>query len=289
MNQVLEKLSGGDLRAEGRAEEVAGEIINHPRLLMDLAEGLHHDDKLIRGRACMTMEVISRDHPGLLVDVVPQLIELASTDTVPQVRWHVAEIFRNVALSDEDAERTIPTLLGYLADKSKIVKYCAVQALGVLGRRSPLRGEIVNRISALSSQYTSFDPVDYHSIMETGGCAIMGLTKVNKFQDKFAISEAVKKNLQKTLLAGGFDLSTAKVAGCIVVGGKGQMKNVSGLQDNINYAFDVLSEITGKATIHRGIYEDGRECLRVYTIIGGLESPVARLQELRSCMTVEAR
>ena len=149
--------------------------------------------------------------------------------------------------------------------------------------------DIFNRISALSSQYTSFDPVDYHSIMETGGCAIMGLTKVNKFQDKFAISEAVKKNLQKTLLAGGFDLSTAKVAGCIVVGGKGQMKNVSGLQDNINYAFDVLSEITGKATIHRGIYEDGRECLRVYTIIGGLESPVARLQELRSCMTVEAR
>ncbi len=147
--------------------------------------------------------------------------------------------------------------------------------------------DIFNRISALSSQYTSFDPVDYHSIIESGGCTIMGLTKVKKFDEKYAISEAVKKNLQKTLLAGGFDLSTAKLAGCIAVGGKSLMNNVSGLQDNINYAFDVLSEITGQATIHRGIYEDDRESLRVYTIIGGLDSPTARLEELKSFTAVE--
>jgi len=147
--------------------------------------------------------------------------------------------------------------------------------------------DIFNRISALSSQYTSFDPVDYHSIIESGGCTIMGLTKVKKFDEKYAISEAVKKNLQKTLLAGGFDLSTAKLAGCIAVGGKSLMNNVSGLQDNINYAFDVLSEITGRATIHRGIYEDDRESLRVYTIIGGLDSPTARLEELKSFTAVE--
>jgi cell division GTPase FtsZ len=149
--------------------------------------------------------------------------------------------------------------------------------------------DIFNKVSALSSQYTSFDPVDYHSIMESGGCAIMGLTKVTKFSDKFSLSEAVKKNLEKTLLAGGFDLTSSKVSGCIAVGGKRLMANVKGLQDNIDYAFDVLSEITGKATIHRGIYEDGRDSLRVYTIIGGLSSPTERLEELRSHMTVQVR
>jgi len=147
--------------------------------------------------------------------------------------------------------------------------------------------DIFNRLSALSSRYTSFDPVDYHSIMESGGCAIMGLTKVSKFDDKFALSGAVKKNLEKTLLAGGFNLSTAKLAGCIVVGGKELMANTKGLQDNIDYALDVLSEITGQATIHRGIYEDDRESLRVYTIIGGLDGPAARLEELKSRMAVE--
>lgn len=149
--------------------------------------------------------------------------------------------------------------------------------------------DIFNRLSSLSSQYTSFDPVDYRSIMEAGGCAIMGLTRVDKVHDRFAISQAVKKNLEKTLLAGGFDLSSAKLAGSVVVGGKSLMARAKGLQDNINYAFDVLSEITGNATIHRGIYEDSRDALRVYTIIGGLDAPVQRLQELTSCTAVQAR
>lgn len=149
--------------------------------------------------------------------------------------------------------------------------------------------DIFNRVSALSSTYTSFDPVDYHSIMEAGSCAIMGLTRVDKFNDKFAISQAVKRNLEKTLLASGFNLSTAKVAGCIVVGGRKLMAEVKGLQDNINYAFDVLSEITGKATIHRGIYEDNKNFLRVYTIIGGLNAPARRLEELLSCTAVHVR
>jgi cell division GTPase FtsZ len=149
--------------------------------------------------------------------------------------------------------------------------------------------DIFNRLSSLSSQYTSFDPVDYRSILEAGGCTIMGLTRVERFGDRFAISEAVKKNLEKTLLADGFDLSSAKVAGCIIVGGKSLMASVKGLQDNINYAFDVLSEITGKATIHRGIYEDHKDSLRVYTIIGGLSAPAKRLEELTSWTTVQVR
>jgi cell division GTPase FtsZ len=146
--------------------------------------------------------------------------------------------------------------------------------------------DIFNRLSAMSSCYTSFDPVDYHSIIESGGCAIMGLTKVTQFGDKFALSQAVKKNLEKTLLASGFELSSARLAGCIAVGSKKIMNSVKGLQDNIDYAFDVLSEITGNATIHRGIYEDNKDSLRVYTIIGGMKACQSRLEELKSRSTV---
>jgi cell division GTPase FtsZ len=149
--------------------------------------------------------------------------------------------------------------------------------------------DIFNKLSGLSSQYTSFDPVDYHSIMEAGGCSIMGLTKVPNIGDKFSVSEAVKRNLEKTLLADGFDLASSKVSGAVAVGGKKLMSSVKGLQDNIDYSFDVLSDITGKATIHRGIYEDARESLRVYTVIGGLDAPTRRLEELRSHMTVRLR
>ncbi len=140
--------------------------------------------------------------------------------------------------------------------------------------------DIFNRLSALSSPYTSFDSVDYQSIMESGGSMIMGLTKVDYFQRRYDISEAMKSNLGKTLLAGGFNLESARVAGAIVVGGKQIMAGTPGLQDSINHAFDVLTDLTGQATIHRGIYEDTRDSLRVYTIIGGLDSCHERLEEL---------
>ena len=139
--------------------------------------------------------------------------------------------------------------------------------------------DIFNRLSALSSQYASFDSFDYRSIMQAGGCTIMRFNRVDKFEDPFAISEAVENALGGTLFATGFDLYTAKEAGCVIIGGKELMANVKGLQDNINYAFDVLSEITGKATIHRGIYEDGGNSLRVCTIIGGLDTPTIPLEE----------
>jgi hypothetical protein len=139
--------------------------------------------------------------------------------------------------------------------------------------------DIFNRLSASSSEYTSFDPFHYRSIMQAGGCVTMGVSKVTKFDSRFAVSEAVEDGLHKTLCAGGFDLSTAKEAGCVIVGGKEVMTTVKGLPDKIESAFDVLSQITGQATIHRGMYEDESDCLMVCTIVGGLDAPSARLQE----------
>lgn len=137
-----------------------------------------------------------------------------------------------------------------------------------------------NKVSSIGSRYTSFDRLDYLSVMESGGCMVMGRTKVNNPHNPFSISEAVKSSLEQTLFSDVGNLSTVKVCGCIVVGGKELMANVRGLQENIDYAFDVLSEITGGATIHRGIYEDNSNCVGVYTIVGGLDSPTARLEEL---------
>jgi cell division GTPase FtsZ len=137
-----------------------------------------------------------------------------------------------------------------------------------------------NRLSSLSSPYTCFDPADYDRIMSAGGCLIMGAAQVDRLDDPLAISQAVEDSLQTTWLAGGEDLSAAKAAGCVVVGDHELMAHIKGLQDNIDYAFDMLSEVTGRAISYRGIYEDETEGLRVYTIISGLGIPKARLIEM---------
>jgi hypothetical protein len=168
MNEILEKLSDGDLRSEGKSEEVAQEIVSNPSLLNDLAQGLGSENKVIRGRVCMTMEIISRQHPELLNDFVPQLIELALIDSVAQVRWHIAEIFGNVHIGDEDIEQIIQILLEYLKDKSKIVKYCSTKTLGILGGRSVLRNEIADNIRGLKDVSKSMNKIVVKTLQTLG-------------------------------------------------------------------------------------------------------------------------
>ena len=168
MSDLLTKLSGGDLRSEGRAGEVAIEVIGNPDLLVTLVKGLHVEDKVTRARTCMVMEIISRENGDLLVEVVPQLIELASVDKVSQARWHLAEIFGNVSMSARQVEGVIPVLFDYLGDKSKIVRYCAVQALGVLGRESPMVDEIVRRILGMELETKSLRRAATEALSELG-------------------------------------------------------------------------------------------------------------------------
>jgi hypothetical protein len=60
MNTLLQKLSGGDLRSDGRADEVAEEVTRNPRLLGQLFEGLSEHDDVIRARTAHALERVSR-------------------------------------------------------------------------------------------------------------------------------------------------------------------------------------------------------------------------------------
>ena len=139
---------------------------------------------------------------------------------------------------------------------------------------------VFNRLSAQPSPYTSFDPSDYRSIMQAGGCTVMGMTKLSSFRGQDEIATALRQNLDKTLLADGFDLTTATQVGAIVVAGRKILAETPGLQGLINRGFDVLTDLTGQATVHRGIYEDNRQSLRVYTVISGMSPPNDRIRGL---------
>jgi len=82
----------------------------------------------------------------LLAPLAPELLRTAEQETVAQARWHLAEIICNVSLNRRQTEQAVALLLEYLEDKSRIVTYCAVQALGVVGRRSRRRTEIAATI-----------------------------------------------------------------------------------------------------------------------------------------------
>ncbi len=146
---------------------------------------------------------------------------------------------------------------------------------------------IFNVLATKNSNYTAFDPADYDTIMKTKGCMIFGVTTVKNVENETSVSYALKQNLEKTLLASGFDLTTAEGAASIVVGGTRQYEEIPGLMDSIEYGFDTLAAITGGAIIHRGIYEDSsKDKLVAYTIVGGLDAPEKRLEDLKKFLTI---
>jgi uncharacterized lipoprotein YajG len=116
---------------------------------------------------------------------------------------------------------------------------------------------------------------------------ILGVTTVKNVESETSVSNALKQNLEKTLLASGFDLTTAEAAASIVVGGSKLYEEVPGLMDSIEYGFDTLATITGGAVVHRGIYEDpNKDKLVAYTIVGGLDGPQKRLDELKKFLNI---
>jgi len=98
----------------------------------------------------MTLEIISRENVKLLEKYLPQLFEL-SKEIIPQVRWHVADIFGRVEkYSKEELKRIISTLSDYLKDKSMIVRVETLEALSNIAQREKeLKREIISKIEAL--------------------------------------------------------------------------------------------------------------------------------------------
>jgi HEAT repeat protein len=148
MNQLLEWLSGGDLRSDGMSSEVAAIVLKNPDLFDDLFEGLNEPDDVIRGRVADALEKVSRSRPDLLADHVSELIEVARNDSVVMVKMHLAMILGHLADHEEKVEAITYALLDLLQDESVFVKSWAIVGLCLIGRMYPSRRkQIVDKIS----------------------------------------------------------------------------------------------------------------------------------------------
>lgn len=137
---------------------------------------------------------------------------------------------------------------------------------------------LFNTISAKDSSYITFDKNDFATIMDSG-MIVFGATPVKDWQDPTGISKAVRVNLTRNILSGGVDLSTGKVAGCVVIGGNEVFDELP--QANVDHAFEQLTRLLEPgSTVHQGQYTGKKQNLVVYTAIGGLERPEEKLKEL---------
>ncbi len=149
MNDLLRMLSGGDLRSDGHADQVAEIVLKNPGLFEDLFEGINEGDDLIRGRASHSLEKVSRTHPELFLPHIKPLLKAAQGDNLPMAQWHYAMIFANLAVFPDQVDRFVPVLLEMLVDKSVFVKSWAISGLTIFARLYPKHLEKISGSIAL--------------------------------------------------------------------------------------------------------------------------------------------
>lgn len=132
MHTILEKLTGGDRRSIGRADEVVAQVLEDGALFEPLFQGLFVEDELVRMRAADALEKISARRPEWLQPYTEMLLYQVASQGQQEVRWHVAQLIPRLRLDARERQFAVALLFDYLEDDSKIVKTNAMQALAEL-------------------------------------------------------------------------------------------------------------------------------------------------------------
>lgn len=151
MHELQEKLTGGDRRSIGRADEVVAQVLNDPALFEVVFNGMLVDDLLVRMRCADAAEKITAEHPEYLRGYEERLINQVAGIDQQEVRWHVAQMLSRLEMSDEERALAVEILLGYLNDDSKIVKTFSMQTLADFAERDPnLRPQVMSLLKQLA-------------------------------------------------------------------------------------------------------------------------------------------
>jgi HEAT repeat protein len=122
-----------------------------PALFADLIGGLYDTDPVIRMRAADAIEKSTRQSPELLQRWKFALLAQASRLHDKEMRWHIAQLIPRLKLTPIERETAVQILMGYLNDKSSIVRTFSMQALADLAQND---GALCAKVTSLIERLT---------------------------------------------------------------------------------------------------------------------------------------
>ncbi|MDN5274821.1 MAG: hypothetical protein JWP06_722 [Candidatus Saccharibacteria bacterium] len=106
---------GGHANSLGQVNDVIELVLNDQNRLDELYSCLFNEDAWIRMRAADALEKICRQHPDWLVPYIDKFSNELATSTQPSIRWHLAQIYREVELTTEQKHFAINWLKDLLS------------------------------------------------------------------------------------------------------------------------------------------------------------------------------
>jgi hypothetical protein len=121
----------------GRSDQVAAMVAEAPELFSELIAGLWSEDPLVRMRAADAAEKVTRTRRELLQPYKGELLGLMVETEQQELRWHLAAMVPRLQLNTKQRSLATSLLIGYLENRSSIVKTFALQGLAELAQDDP--------------------------------------------------------------------------------------------------------------------------------------------------------
>lgn len=147
----------------------------------------------------------------------------------------------------------------------------------------PINNEIVrvvrafNELSQKPSKYISaLDRKDLQRLLSVGGSCAIGSVDINSVDT----SDVIIDKINKSFFMQGFDLTTSKSAGLIILGNEETLSTPESSKF-VNTIFDKVGSLLGGGMYFRGVYADKDvKFLKVYVIFNGMVLPEDRIGEM---------
>lgn len=142
-----------------------------------------------------------------------------------------------------------------------------------------------NSVSAKPTDYEALDSMDFaKAFIENGGCTLFGSNKVSRDlyeEDETALVEAIIDNLERGLLASGFDLKEAQSVGILVTAKQEVLERLP--YRNISYIFKYISSEYDSARSFKGVYARPTDSddISIHFVFSGLGLPKPRVESLK--------
>lgn len=148
---------GGKTNSLGRNGEVIAAVLQNPPLIEDVYTCMFDPDPWVRMRAADALEKVCRQHPERLAPYIPRIQQELAGQTQASIQWHIAQIYAQVPLRDDQKHTAIDWLKGLLAttDVDWIVAANAMQTLVQFTKQGSFPRDDMVALIALQQQHKS--------------------------------------------------------------------------------------------------------------------------------------
>lgn len=132
-DELEDAARAADFRERAVAYRAIGQFRFRAKIEL-LRRGLGDDSPAVRGSAVLSLELLSRDHPGVINDVRPLLHELVANDPVEAVRRLAVSALKNGSARPDTIQ--ILTSLGQDDEQPRELRETAAKVAQLLRRKA---------------------------------------------------------------------------------------------------------------------------------------------------------